>query len=96
MTRSFPHTAVLPRGARAVVRRPGVVLVFTALALVCAVPVARADGLLRAATGGALTNPSAAHVEVERVLGRARVRRVSRVDGELIAPQQILDAIEAR
>jgi 2-oxoglutarate/2-oxoacid ferredoxin oxidoreductase subunit alpha len=33
-------------------------------------------------------------LEIERVLGRAKVRRVNRVDGELIAPRQILEAIE--
>ena len=33
-------------------------------------------------------------LEVERVLGRSKVRRVNRVDGELISPRQILDAIE--
>ncbi|MBM3189430.1 MAG: 2-oxoacid:acceptor oxidoreductase subunit alpha [Chloroflexi bacterium] len=33
-------------------------------------------------------------LEVERVLGRSRVRRVNRVDGELITPRQILDAME--
>ncbi|MBC7235728.1 MAG: 2-oxoacid:acceptor oxidoreductase subunit alpha [Chloroflexi bacterium] len=33
-------------------------------------------------------------LEVERVLGRSKVRRVNRVDGELIEPRQILEAIE--
>jgi len=33
-------------------------------------------------------------LEVERVVGRSKVVRVNRVDGELIPPQQILDAIE--
>ena len=33
-------------------------------------------------------------LEVERVLGRHKVRRVNRVDGELIPPRQILEAIE--
>jgi 2-oxoglutarate ferredoxin oxidoreductase subunit alpha len=33
-------------------------------------------------------------LEVERVLGRNKVRRVNRVDGELVSPHQILDAIE--
>ena len=60
------------------------------------------DALLEKLVGGAHSvvvpemNLGQLALEVERVLGRARVRRVSRVDGELIAPQQILDAIEAR
>jgi len=33
-------------------------------------------------------------LEVERVLGRRKVRRVNRVDGELVSPRQILEAIE--
>jgi 2-oxoglutarate ferredoxin oxidoreductase subunit alpha len=33
-------------------------------------------------------------LEVERVLVRSRVRRVNRVDGNLITPRQILEAIE--
>ena len=33
-------------------------------------------------------------LEVERVLGSAKVRRVNRVDGDLVSPQQILEAIE--
>ncbi|MBN1399777.1 MAG: 2-oxoacid:acceptor oxidoreductase subunit alpha, partial [Anaerolineae bacterium] len=35
-------------------------------------------------------------LEVERVLGQPKVRRVNRVDGELISPRQILEAIEGR
>jgi 2-oxoglutarate ferredoxin oxidoreductase subunit alpha len=35
-------------------------------------------------------------LEAERVLGRHKVRRVNRVDGELISPRQILEAIEGR
>jgi 2-oxoglutarate ferredoxin oxidoreductase subunit alpha len=35
-------------------------------------------------------------LEVERVLGQQKVRRVNRVDGELISPRQILEAIEGR
>ena len=34
-------------------------------------------------------------LEIERVVGRARVRRVNRVDGELIIPRQILEAMES-
>ena len=33
-------------------------------------------------------------LEVERVVGRRKVRRVNRVDGELVAPRQILEALE--
>ncbi len=33
-------------------------------------------------------------LEVERVLGGSRVRRVNRVDGDLVSPQQILEAVE--
>jgi 2-oxoglutarate ferredoxin oxidoreductase subunit alpha len=33
-------------------------------------------------------------LEIERVVGRHKVRRVNRADGELIAPQQIMAAIE--
>jgi len=33
-------------------------------------------------------------LEVERVLGRSKVRRVNRVDGELVLPRQIVEAIE--
>jgi len=33
-------------------------------------------------------------IEIERVVGRGKVKRVNRVDGELIAPRQILEAIE--
>lgn len=33
-------------------------------------------------------------LEIERIVGRSRVTRVSRTDGELVAPQQILAAIE--
>ena len=33
-------------------------------------------------------------LEIERVLGRSKVRRVNRVDGELITPRQILKVIE--
>ncbi|MBC7265154.1 MAG: 2-oxoacid:acceptor oxidoreductase subunit alpha [Chloroflexi bacterium] len=33
-------------------------------------------------------------LEVERVAGRHKVRRVNRADGELVTPQQILEAIE--
>jgi 2-oxoglutarate/2-oxoacid ferredoxin oxidoreductase subunit alpha len=35
-------------------------------------------------------------LEVERVAGRHKVQRVNRADGEMIAPQMILDAIEGR
>lgn len=35
-------------------------------------------------------------LEVERVVGERKVRRVNRVDGELITPQEILDAMEAK
>lgn len=35
-------------------------------------------------------------LEVERVAGRQKVVRVNRADGEMISPQQILDAIEGR
>ncbi len=34
-------------------------------------------------------------LEVERVVGRAKVRRVNRADGEMLQPDQILSAIEA-
>jgi hypothetical protein len=33
-------------------------------------------------------------LEVERIVGRSKVLRVNRVDGEMIAPRQILEAIE--
>jgi len=33
-------------------------------------------------------------LEVERVVGRHKVRRVNRVDGELLTPRQILEGIE--
>jgi 2-oxoglutarate/2-oxoacid ferredoxin oxidoreductase subunit alpha len=33
-------------------------------------------------------------LEVERVVGRSKVRRVNRVDGEMISPRQILEALE--
>jgi len=35
-------------------------------------------------------------LEVERVAGRHKVRRVNRANGEMVAPQMILDAIEGR
>jgi 2-oxoglutarate ferredoxin oxidoreductase subunit alpha len=35
-------------------------------------------------------------LEVERVVGDRKVRRVNRIDGELISPQEILDAMEAK
>jgi 2-oxoglutarate ferredoxin oxidoreductase subunit alpha len=35
-------------------------------------------------------------LEVERVVGRRKVRRVNRADGEMIQPAEILDAIEER
>jgi 2-oxoglutarate ferredoxin oxidoreductase subunit alpha len=34
-------------------------------------------------------------IEIERVVGRNKVRRVNRVDGEMISPRQILETIEA-
>ncbi len=33
-------------------------------------------------------------IEVERIVGDRKVRRVNRIDGEMITPQQILDAME--
>jgi 2-oxoglutarate ferredoxin oxidoreductase subunit alpha len=35
-------------------------------------------------------------IEVERIAGDRKVRRVNRIDGEMITPQQILDAMEAK
>ena len=35
-------------------------------------------------------------LEVERVAGRNKVRRVTRADGEMIKPAEILAAIEAQ
>ena len=35
-------------------------------------------------------------IEVERIVGDRKVRRVNRIDGELITPQEILDAMEAK
>ncbi len=35
-------------------------------------------------------------LEVERVVGKHKVVRVNRADGQMIAPDQILDAIEQR
>ena len=35
-------------------------------------------------------------LEVERIVGRSKVRRVNRADGEMLTPQQILAAIEER
>lgn len=35
-------------------------------------------------------------LEVERVVGRQKVVRVNRADGEMVSPQMILDAIEGR
>jgi 2-oxoglutarate ferredoxin oxidoreductase subunit alpha len=35
-------------------------------------------------------------LEVERIAGRQKVQRINRADGEMIAPQAILDVIEGR
>ena len=35
-------------------------------------------------------------LEVERLVGRRKVRRVNHADGEMISPQEILHAIEER
>lgn len=35
-------------------------------------------------------------LEVERVIGRHKVRRVTWADGTMIPPEEILDAIEER
>jgi pyruvate/2-oxoacid:ferredoxin oxidoreductase alpha subunit len=33
--------------------------------------------------------------EVERMVGRKKVRRVGRANGEMVTPQMVLDAMEA-
>jgi 2-oxoglutarate ferredoxin oxidoreductase subunit alpha len=35
-------------------------------------------------------------IEVERIVGDRKVRRVNRIDGEMITPREILDAIEVK
>jgi hypothetical protein len=35
-------------------------------------------------------------LEVERIAGRHKVRRVNRANGEMVTPQMILEAIEGR
>ena len=35
-------------------------------------------------------------IEVERIVGDRKVRRVNRIDGEMITPKQILDALEVK
>ncbi len=35
-------------------------------------------------------------IEVERIVGDRKVRRVNRIDGEMITPQQILEAMEVK
>ena len=35
-------------------------------------------------------------IEVERIGGDRKVRRINRIDGEMITPQEILDAMEAK
>ncbi len=35
-------------------------------------------------------------IEVERIVGDRKVRRLNRIDGEMITPQQILDAMETK
>ena len=35
-------------------------------------------------------------LEVERMVGRKKVRRVTRANGEMITPQMVLEAMEAK